>query len=67
MKSILIFWFFIFNIIVLSAQTPNKIKIKGSFQDEALSLVMVNLNTMKGSSKIFGLQLPSKKHHWTML
>ena len=43
MKSILIFWFSIFNIIVLSAQTPEKIKIKGSFQDEPLSLVMVKL------------------------
>ena len=43
MKSILIFWFSIFNIIVLSAQTPEKIKIKCSFQDEPLSLVMVKL------------------------
>ncbi len=43
MKSILIFWFFISNITVLSAQTPDKIKIKGSFQDESLSLVMLEL------------------------
>ena len=43
MKSILIFWFFIFNITVLSAQTPDKIKIEGSFQDELLSLVMLEL------------------------
>ena len=43
MKSILFFWFFIFNIIVLSAQTPDNIKIKGSFQDKSLSIVLLDL------------------------
>lgn len=43
MKSILIFCFFIFNIIALSAQTPNNVKINGSFQDESLSVVMIEL------------------------
>ena len=43
MKSITIFWFFIFNITLLSAQTPGKIKIEGSFQDKSLSMVMLDL------------------------
>ena len=43
MKSILIFWFFIFNILVLSAQNPDKIIIEGSFQNESLSMVMLDL------------------------
>ena len=43
MKFILIFWFFIFNIIVLSAQTPDKVKIEGSFQDKSLSLALLQL------------------------
>jgi len=52
MKSILIFWFFIFNIIVLSAQTPDKIKIEGSFQNESLSMVMLDL---KINHRLLGL------------
>jgi len=43
MKSILIFWFLIFNITILSAQTPDKVLIKGSFQDKSLSLVLLEL------------------------
>ena len=44
MKSILIFWFFIFNITVLSAQTLDKIKIDDSFQDKSLGIVLLELN-----------------------
>ena len=43
MKFISFFWFFIFNIIVLSAQTPDQIKINGSFQDKSLSIVLLEL------------------------
>ncbi len=43
MKFILIFWFFIFNIMVLSAQTPDNIKIDDSFQDKSLSIVLLEL------------------------
>ena len=43
MKSVLIFCFFIFNLIVLNAQTPDNIKIKGSFQDKSLSIVLLEL------------------------
>ena len=43
MKFILIFWFFIFNITVLSAQTPDNVKINDSFQDKSLSIVLLEL------------------------
>lgn len=43
MKSILSIWFLIFSITFLGAQNSSDIKIKGNFEDESLSVVLLEL------------------------
>ena len=43
MKSLLTLCFLLINITVLSAQTPDEVRINGSFQDKSLNVVLIEL------------------------